>query len=138
MMAASWGDEEPERTRVEDALRLSTREINKLQQLLYEVEDVPDPVEQPAAFPPTNVRTQWACAWTRHTHAAIFIFFVPQDHDHNAIAYCTVVLMLLFIVTVSLALCNSEGGPGAPDVGCHGGRPHGGRTDQQGLLRAAQ
>lgn len=56
MMAASWGDEEPERTRVEDALRLSTREINKLQQLLYEVEDVPDPVEQPAVFPPTNVR----------------------------------------------------------------------------------
>ena len=47
-------DDEPEGTRVEAALRVTTRQINALQKLVNSFEE-PPPANDPPPFPPTNV-----------------------------------------------------------------------------------
>ncbi|TFJ86541.1 hypothetical protein NSK_002198 [Nannochloropsis salina CCMP1776] len=47
--------EEPEGTRVEEALRVTTRQIKALQRLVDSFQDVP-PADQPPVFPPAEVR----------------------------------------------------------------------------------
>ena len=57
MMSSSSGSsdaDEPEGTRVEEALRVTTRQIKALQKLVNSFEDIP-PANDPPQFPPANV-----------------------------------------------------------------------------------
>lgn len=50
----SFESDEPEGTRVEEALRVTTRQIRALQRLLDGFNEVP-PADEPPVFPPTEV-----------------------------------------------------------------------------------